>query len=301
MRPALAWCLAALHCTVSGCQLDPPNPVGSTCSTDLACAGGLCVQQYDDSSGTIWSGGYCSGECTRQECIDGACVSLGDGRSYCLATCGSTDECRSGYICSSAFGACIPDCRMGWSCGDTLECSADTGSCELPSLASSTQSTLAEQASLSPLPIGSACNLNADCTSALCTPETLGDTATGWPLGYCTQTCAEAGACPTNSTCVSFEDGTSFCTATCTSSSDCRNDYVCATAVGGCLPDCRNGWSCGTRLTCNMTTGGCALPTDRADAGATAALSDASIDTNNTPTDTTPTPGMQISSPSRDR
>jgi hypothetical protein len=37
-------------------------------------------------------------------------------------------------VCSAAVGACLPDCRLGWSCGTTLLCDAATGTCLYPTL-----------------------------------------------------------------------------------------------------------------------------------------------------------------------
>jgi hypothetical protein len=222
--------------------------IGEPCVADSLCTDGLCIREQTTSEGAAWMDGYCSMECSQNDCPEGTCVPFAGGEAYCATTCSAGGECRSGYVCATAVGACLPDCRSGWSCGDLLQCDEETGTCGAD--ASDSKPTK------EPNPIGAACQLNADCSSNLCTPEVLDSTSTGWVGGYCTQSCADS-ACPSGSTCIPFADGTSFCDADCTQPADCRTGYVCAALAAVCLPDCRNGWSCGTELSCDDATGAC--------------------------------------------
>ncbi len=222
--------------------------VGGPCRLDESCVTGVCLRESGQGELRQWQGGYCSGNCAGQDraCPSGDCLRLEDGRSYCVSHCTENADCRrDGYVCATAVEACLPDCRLGWSCGSTLSCDAQTGTCELPGV--------------TPGPVGAPCTWNVDCASGVCTPEQGASGPTHWPGGSCTFDCTNAW-CPSGSTCVHFESGQAFCSPRCTSSDACRSDYVCSTAAGACLPDCRLGWSCGTSLACNDETGTCDLP-----------------------------------------
>jgi hypothetical protein len=161
-------------------------------------------------------------------------------------------------VCATSVGACLPDCRLGWSCGDTLTCNSQTGACE--------------PVPVTPGLIGAPCTWNVECVSGLCTPEVGASGPTYWTGGACTQDCSAA-ACPAGSTCVTFEGGGAFCVDACATSGECRTGYVCDTDVTGCLPDCRLGWSCGTYFVCDGQTGMCVTPPiTPADGGADAGV-----------------------------
>ena len=70
--------------------------------------------------------------------------------------------------------------------------------------------------------IGSACNVDADCTDA-------DAVCLDFPGGYCTVLgCVPGtGTCPGGSECHVIDDGLTACLATCTKSSDCRKEYPC--------------------------------------------------------------------------
>jgi hypothetical protein len=80
-----------------------------------------------------------------------------------------------------------------------------------------------------------------------------------WTSGSCSLACPTSSECPANSLCVTMEDGSAYCASACTAGTDCRGGYVCASAVGACLPDCRLGWSCGSTLVCGES-GACVVP-----------------------------------------
>lgn len=55
--------------------------------------------------------------------------------------------------------------------------------------------------------------------------------------GYCTVSPCDARSCPEESTCVEFDDGSTWCMAVCGGDGDCRDGYQCdkeAAAVGFC-------------------------------------------------------------------
>ena len=115
---------------LAACSANVTVPVGSACSLDDVCSTGFCIRETDaNGKPTQWAGGYCSGNCASHACPQGSCLALGDGNSYCVATCAADGDCRQGYVCATAVSACLPDCRKGWSCGSTLTCNSANGNC----------------------------------------------------------------------------------------------------------------------------------------------------------------------------
>ncbi|KYF92586.1 hypothetical protein BE20_11335 [Sorangium cellulosum] len=100
-----AQCSDGYVCNALG-YCDPPagdGADGDACTADADCAGGFC---FSDADG--WPGGYCTGPCTpgADDCAGGGyCDSDSEGNSACIAECGTTDDCRDGYVCSS--GLCL--------------------------------------------------------------------------------------------------------------------------------------------------------------------------------------------------
>jgi hypothetical protein len=159
-----------------------------------------------------------------------------------VPACAQGSDCRGGYVCSDAVAGCLPDCRLGFSCGTTLTCEQATGRCVVP---------------VGTTPVGGKCKLSSDCKSGLCTPEQSTASGTEWTEGYCTQACSSTLPCADGASCLTYADGTSYCVAACAASSDCRTGYICSATAKACLPDCRQGWSCGTSLSCDGGTGNC--------------------------------------------
>jgi hypothetical protein len=239
----LSWCLA---CSSQAPSIAGSAPValGLPCAVSASCSSGQCIPETQTPSGVSWTAGTCSQACAAQGTCPAAaaCVSFADGSSWCLPPCRQTSECRQGYICSGAVGACLPDCRLGFSCGTSLGCDQLTGAC----VPGSQQ-------------VGSACSLDADCQSALCSPEQATAAGKQWAGGYCTQACAGSAPCPSGSSCVTYDDGSAYCASACGTSADCRSGYACSATAKVCLPDCRQGWSCGAFLTCDGATGTCVV------------------------------------------
>ena len=238
-------CGTSLGCdSVTGACIPGTRAIGAACALDADCQSALCSPEQTSASGKQWQGGYCTQACSSSVSCPGAASCLtyddnGSGSSYCAATCSVSSDCRGGYVCSASAKVCLPDCRQGWSCGSMLSCDAATGNC-VGKL----------------LPVGSPCELNVDCASALCTPAESTSAGTAWSDGYCTALCDTSTACPSTATCIAYADR-SYCAASCAASMDCRAGYVCSPGVKACLPDCRQGWSCGSALTCDPTTGAC--------------------------------------------
>jgi hypothetical protein len=259
------WLLATVLPTLLaiGCTGRSNVGVGGPCARDESCITDVCLHEVRQEGQSLWQGGYCSGNCQKEECPSGSCLHLEDGLSYCVSSCTANSDCREGYRCVSTTPtdkACLPDCRLGWSCGSTLTCNDETGTCDVPPG--------------TPGPIGDPCTWNAECTSGLCTPEQGTSGPTYWTGGSCTQQCSATVECPSGASCVPFESAGSYCVAWCEAVDGCRPGYVCATDVHGCLPDCSQGWSCGTALTCNDLTGLCVPPSANVpDAGADASSS----------------------------
>ncbi len=109
-----------------------------------------------------------------------------------------------------------------------------------------------------PGPLGAACSEKEECSSALCLPETRYDEPTGWPDGYCTETCGTAESCPSGASCLQLGLD-NLCLQSCATSVDCRAGYLCQPVAAVCLPDCRRGWDCGDEFVCG-SEGYCVLP-----------------------------------------
>ena len=216
--------------------------IGAPCAFNVDCQSTLCTPQQTTSTGTEWQGGSCTQACDGSASCPSpaACIAFDNGSAYCVASCPDASPCRQGYVCSGAVAACLPDCRLGWSCGSSFTCDADSGECREP-----------------PQAIGAPCTLNVQCQSGLCTPEETSSSGSAWSGGYCTQECGAGTVCPSGSTCITFADNSSFCSASCSDGGTCRSGYVCSIAVAACLPDCRLGWSCGSQLQCDSATGNC--------------------------------------------
>ena len=93
--------------------------------------------------------------------------------------------------------------------------------------------------------------------TALCGPA-----SSGFPGGYCTQTCSTAAPCPSSSSCSPYVAGTSgqsFCLADCPSAgggqSTCRPGYVCNKYLIPSNPNQGSCWvACTADSECNAST-----------------------------------------------
>jgi len=87
---------------------------GAACAQHSDCAGGYCMPSPD------WPGGYCStpdcqvdSDCsTGQGAVDAYCFVQSSNSGFCLHRCQSSQDCRSGYACSSIgnnLAVCLAD------------------------------------------------------------------------------------------------------------------------------------------------------------------------------------------------
>jgi len=256
---------------LAGCastEVVPLLPTGSACAFSDDCDGQVCLQeQSTNGEVTAWAGGACSRDCANQACAEGeSCTDLADGR-YCLPACQPGDAtlvrrsrlsavaaakadgeggCREGYVCSPAAGACLPDCRLGWDCGEALECNPE-GLCVPPQ-------PVVESG------VGRPCTWPSDCADLLCLkPGQVGGGMGGGGMGsggggpgmvagFCTRNCAEE-PCPAGSACAPL-GASHFCLAHCGPDLACAPGTACDAAHGLCVPDCRRGWPCPPGATC---------------------------------------------------
>jgi len=208
-------------------------PVGSPCARAIDCAG-VCFTATDTTgAATGWTDGLCAAPCGSTSCgEDTDCIVL-DGTAWCLPSC-TAGTCRSGYVCSSDLALCLPDCRLGWSCGDAFVCDADSGECVIDT--TTTTSTLAE--------VGAACTTHADCQSGVCLQPP--SATSPWPYAVCTQPCALG--CPADTACAPLGT-TTLCLPSC--AAGCPTGFVCGPQGTVCLPSCAAAWPCPTGSFCN--------------------------------------------------
>lgn len=194
--------------------------IGTPCTSDDACAAGVCLGSASGS----WPQGYCTTWCSGDDdCGTGAvCVSSG-GRGVCEKACGSDLDCsRAGYQCLD------PDRDGRRTCQPSG--TGDGG-------------------------VGDPCTSLVDCAgggSAVCISPTQ-----GMPEGYCTVSCSATAACPSGSHCA-FTSGSAVCLSDCTSASDCRSGYACTDYDGDgateCAPAAGGGDGCTSDADCGTGT-----------------------------------------------
>ncbi len=233
-----AGCPAGLDCGGDGqCAVSTRTPLGGPCIADLDCATGICFAPLDGDTFTGWHGGTCAVACSGGLCPEGgACVVL-DGAAWCVAACDAEAACREGYVCQPELGACLPDCTLGWDCGEGYLCDAD-GTCrhDWPELT----------------PVGGPCQQDAECLDAWCLEAQDSEGPTGWVGGSCTVPCGPAGLCPPESGCMVIE-GAGWCLSRCQGpgAPACREGYICDPFMHVCVPSCGNdGWECGEIYEC---------------------------------------------------
>jgi hypothetical protein len=227
---------------------------GANCNSQT-CPNGCCVgnqcQAGTDSSACGAGGVACEACSSQQLCLFGACYDINNscGAQSCSGCC-DQGACLPG----NDISACGTNGNACQACTGILGCvggqcfSLNTGGDGGP---------------------GAPCTADTDCiagdpffNTSSCILATGADGgSSGWPGGYCSQSCFIQG-CPDNGLCIGFSCYES-CPAPGSGRSTCRNGYVCAhqtDADGGqlgppgfCYPDCHNtGVTCDTGLFCNQ-------------------------------------------------
>jgi hypothetical protein len=225
-------------------------PAGSDCPAGLAA--GLCARRCEDAP-------CIAGEVCANLTLGGAAASLDGGSSsdggandvfrvrVCLASCGSTADCRTGFSCDeipvNAAGS-LPDAPYHW---------------ELACFASVLR------------PVGAACRdidgspNGSSCLTGLCEP--LG------AKGVCSEICDDAHPCPSHAVCATLPSVGARCLAKCTDTSDCDDPRMACLGAGAgglgfalpagvaptttlCAPKrCSGNAECGAAGTCQTVDG----------------------------------------------
>lgn len=108
--------LFALLLTLSACSSDVigPAPNGDACEVDEDCESEVCVTALGSRP---VPDGLCTAEClleTDEGCTDAEiCLRYREtGEDYCYPTCGTSDDCRDGFVCvdflTDPRRACVP-------------------------------------------------------------------------------------------------------------------------------------------------------------------------------------------------
>lgn len=264
-------------------------PLLATCSSDAACASGLCTDVFDGD----FSNNFCTAACVSDDDCDfggapAACLPVSATSAVCFPTCTTSADC-TGFSGERATGACFDNDGDGV---DNLCFSFNaSGFCD----------------------DGSACDDGEACTLVgsglkfefLCTPSAagnVGDTCDATALARRGLPCESVTDCPANFACVD-EDGQpggtrvcsaseeencgaficweqGFCAGACDADSDCPADWSCdgfdfgsGPVVHLCRPghgllqpcerdgDCETGEACALRTDDNaIAVGECVLP-----------------------------------------
>jgi hypothetical protein len=243
-------------CVVPAAQEPDPNapgtgvPIGSECSGDEDCAGGVCLSAEGNAFGLGggFPGGYCSVPCTNNCAAGAVCVGTSADNRHCLKACspgplgGDCGE-RPELSCNAfsddpTRGFCLPDCNLGGECGARV-CAPNLGLCidappggepseppggepseppggePVPECAQDEDCLSSEVCEAGECVDGSqpplACTLDEDCSDGVCDPSTSACIAAPpIPVG---------GACSTDSDCVGnlclTLAGTNSCSAVC--------------------------------------------------------------------------------------
>lgn len=219
----------------SGCCIPGANrclPYGQQSRFACGSAGAQCAMC---PGGTQCNNGLCGGG------------TVDAGTPSCDAT-----TCPTGCC---AFGRCVPpNQQLNFACGTAgqmcMQCTSGT-TCRMGACVPATQM---DGGPVTLLPTGSACTAASAC-EGFCLEAMQFGQPTGYPGGYCTNTCMPGGTgCGTGALCVTdqvFGQPVSQCRSTCTGAGtgqgSCRQGYVCELApnpgalVGYCRPNCNNG------------------------------------------------------------
>jgi hypothetical protein len=181
------------NCRPGGGGDGGPSPLGTPCSSNNDCRGGLtCLKSTDNlAPGSGPPNGVCTTECSIPanhdlcDSLNGTCVrfSAAINKSYCMEQCtigeAPTPESkchgREDMVCMSLEpegAGCIPLCATDADC-DSRKCDLGTGFC---------RDVVTPGA-----PIGSPCSADDECAGAICYPFVLSDASIS--PGVCSAAC----------------------------------------------------------------------------------------------------------------
>ena len=183
----------------------PTSPlVGVPCTQDFQCG----PDAFCFTNNVGFPGGYCSVGCTASCPNDGLCID-GGRYDYCLDTCDTIADCRSGYDCLDAgdgTGVCYPSCTVN-GCSEAEVCNEQSGECE----------------HYGPVGVGGPCEDDLVCAeNGRCLSERW-----GLPGGMCTVGCSEEADCGDGAHCYALGRHFMACLPACYANSDCREGYAC--------------------------------------------------------------------------
>ncbi|HVU52112.1 MAG TPA: hypothetical protein VHL80_15545 [Polyangia bacterium] len=283
-------CPACQACNLSGNGACSPVAAGaaapagfcsdqgsSSCGTNGKCDGNGGCQKYPDdtpcstatcpaNASTLTMAGAClNGVCNKptQPCSPYTC----NGAAACSSTCGSIQDCQSGYYCTGVGGKCLLKKDDGGSCATGDECvhgyCVDGVCCGTASCPSCKACNVpGSEGACSPMIPGSvdpngtctdqgptSCGTNGKCDGnggcqkypddTTCSQATCASTATLNLEGKC-----QGGSClVTQHPCAPFQCASNACTSTCNVDMDCVSGY-CTGPGGQCMAKKANGESC---------------------------------------------------------
>jgi hypothetical protein len=238
-------CRAGYSCDAAGdvrvCNPGAPigiaGGLGDPCDAATDCVSPNASAPVCLTQGQGFPGGSCSASCEgATSCGDeGACLGTSAGQ-FCVSSCATSSDCRSGYECCDigGVGNCLPDglaptCRAPAGGGDTgTDAGSDAGSDAGTDTGADTGTDTSTGTPPSPGAISTSCGSDADCTEGA-SPTCFSQAGES----LCTSGCSSSADCGGDqNVCGDVGGGQAFCFRLCETQSDCREDHVCCD-IGG--------------------------------------------------------------------
>ncbi len=258
-RPQFVLALTALAVLATlGCSnSDERTGLWGRCSTPAECQSGVCEWVYATWNSVTCPDGFacsrfrCTLDCSAASCPAGtACGTSADGQRVCMSSCATGGYEGYGACVSGAFESCpqlAGDERYCNYCGCAVSGEVCMNSYHAPT---DPEPPYCDP----PLPPGSPCGQDSDCTSSVCiycgsaSPPQCPAHVCSDPIG---------GPC-TAASCEFCVSGT-FCTENCYSHSHCPGGFTCVAryvdSAYFCWMICQPGDACPAGLTCGGIRG----------------------------------------------